>query len=125
MTGSKKQRIAGWILTILIAIFLAGVSASGKFTEWEGKEQMFENFGFSVPLMFKIGILEVIIAILIVIPQTGFIGTILLTGYLGGAVVTHVRIGDGFIMPVAIGVLAWVALALRRPVIWSLAVGRG
>lgn len=119
----SKSKIAGWVLSILLALFLIAGSASGKFTEWEGKAQMFEKMGFTTEVMFKIGVLEVIITILFVIPQTAFIGAILLTGYLGGATVTHVRIGDPFIAPVIMGVIMWVALGLRQPCIFKLACG--
>ena len=117
----SKSKIAGWVLSILLALFLIGASASGKFTEWEGKAQMFEKMGFTNDVMYKIGILEVIISILFVIPQTGFIGAILLTGYLGGATVTHVRVGDPFVVPVVMGVIMWIALGLRQPAIFCLA----
>ena len=49
------------------------------------------------------------------IPQTSVLGAILLTGYLGGATVTHLRVGDPFFMPVIIGALAWGGLFLRDP----------
>lgn len=119
----SKSKLAGWILSALLAVFLGGVSALGKFTEWEGKAQMFEKMGFTTDLMFKIGILEVIIAILFVIPRTGFLGAILLTGYLGGAEVTHLRVGDINFFPVVLGVFVWIALGLRNPTIFTLALG--
>ena len=112
---TSKSRLTGWILSILLAAFLIGASATGKFTEWEGKAQMFEKMGFTTDLMFKIGVLEVIISVLFVIPRTGFPGAILLTGYLGGATVTHLRVGEPVFMPVIIGIVIWVALGLRRP----------
>lgn len=121
MRGSRNQRIAGWILSGLLAVLFIGLSASGKFTEWEGKEKAFEKMGFTTDLMFKIGIVEVVITILFLIPRTAFIGAILLTAYLGGATVTHVRVGEPFYIPVIVGVLVWVALGLRRPEIFSLA----
>lgn len=120
---TSKSKLTGWILSILLALFLIGASAMGKFTEWEGKTQMFEKMGFTTDLMFKIGVLEVIIAILFVIPRTGFLGAILLTGYLGGATVTHLRVGEPVFMPVIIGIVVWVALGLRCPEIFSLALG--
>ena len=123
MSGSKVQRIIGWVLCGLTTIFLIGPSAMGKFTEWEGKNEMFAKFGFSNELMFQIGILEVVLALLLVLPRTGFIGAILLTGYLGGAAAVHIRVNDAFIMPIIMGVVMWVGLALRQPAIWSLAVG--
>lgn len=124
MIPSKKKRIAGWVLTVLVALFMIFGSASGKFTEWEGKAEMFQKLGFTNDLMFKIGIVEVTVAILYLIPQTSFLGAILLTGYLGGAVVTHVRVNEAaFFFPIIVGVLAWIGLALRRPEIFSLAFG--
>ena len=119
----SKSKLTGWILSVLLALFLGVVSAMGKFTEWEGKAQMFEKMGFTTDLMSKIGILEVIITILFIIPRTGFLGAILLTGYLGGAQVTHLRVGDGNFFPVILGVLIWVALGLRNPTIFKLALG--
>jgi hypothetical protein len=48
-----------------------------------------------------------------VIPRTSVLGAILLTGYLGGATATHVRIGDPFFAPIVLGVLVWGGLVLR------------
>lgn len=124
MVPSKKQRIAGWVLSCLVAVMLMGPSAMGKFTEWEGKEKMLETMGFSTDLMFKIGILEVALAVLYLIPRTSFLGAILLTGYLGGATVTHVRLNEPFFMPILIGVVMWIGCGLRRPEIFALAAGK-
>lgn len=123
MAGSKKMAIVGWVLCGLVAALLIGPSAMGKFLEWEGKSEMLTKTGFTSNMLFNIGILEVILAIVFLIPRTAFLGAILLTGYLGGATVTHVRIGDPFIMPVIIGIVMWVGLGLRYPQIFSLASG--
>ena len=123
MNGSRKPKIAGWILSVLIALFLIGASAMGKFTQWEGKAEMFAKMGWTEEVMFKIGIVEVTIAILFLIPRTSFVAAILLAAYLGGAVATHVRVGDAFFFPIIIGVLAWIALGLREPDIFRLALG--
>ncbi len=95
----------------------------GKFTQWEGKAEMFAKMGWTQDVMFTIGIVEVAIAVLFLIPRTSFVAAILLTAYLGGATATHVRIGDPFFFPVIIGVLAWFALGLRRPEVFRLAFG--
>ncbi len=123
MNESKKPKIVGWILSVLIALFLIGASAMGKFTQWEGKGEMFGKMGWTEDVMFKIGIVEVAIAILFLIPRTSFVAAILLAAYLGGAVATHVRVGDPFFFPVIIGVLAWIALGLREPNVFRLAFG--
>ncbi len=123
MNGSKKLKIAGWTLSVLIALFLIGASAMGKFTQWEGKSEMFAKMGWSEAVMVKIGIVEVVIAILFLIPRTSFVAAILLAAYLGGAVATHVRVGDSFLFPIIIGVVAWISLGLRKPDVFRLALG--
>jgi hypothetical protein len=114
-SGSKASTIAGWILTILLSAVLLGPSAGSKFAEWEGKEAEFAKSGFTTAQMFNIGIVEVACALLYLFPPTAFLGAILLTGYMGGAIVTHVRVGELFVPQVVIAILIWVALALRRP----------
>jgi hypothetical protein len=123
MSSLSKSQIGGWILSGLVGVFLMGPSAIGKFVEWEGKSEMFSKLGFTNELMFRIGILEVIVALLYLIPRTAFIGAILVTGYLGGAVVTHLRVGEPVVMPIVLGVLAWVGLGLRQPTVFRLASG--
>ncbi len=123
MKPSKTQLIAGWVLSSLVAFFLAVVSASGKFAEWEGKEEFFSKLGYSTDLMFKIGIVEVLITILYLIPRTSFLGAILITAYLGGATEVHVRVGEQFFFPIVIAVIMWVGLGLRIPTIFALAFG--
>ncbi len=70
--------------------------------------------GFSERLVVPIGILELICVVVYVIPRTSVLGAILLTGLLGGATVTTLRIGDPtFPMPVVLGMMAWGGLYLR------------
>jgi len=116
-------RIAGWIMSLLLAALLIGPSGMSKLLEWEGKAAAFGKLGFEVDVMSTIGIVEIVVAVLFLIPQTSVIGAILLTGYLGGATCAHVRIGESFIPPEVIGVLAWVALGLRNPGVFALAFG--
>ncbi len=123
MTSSKKIQIAGWVLSVLITLFFCVASATGKFTEWEGKSEMFAKMGWGEDVMVKIGIIEVAIAILFLIPRASFIAAILLTAYLGGAIATHVRVGEAFYFPLVFGVLVWLALGMRRPAIFRLALG--
>ncbi len=125
MAASKKQRIAGWVLSGLLAAMLIGMSASGKFTEWEGKKEMFAKLGYKTDTMLVIGVVEVVATVVFLIPRTSFLGAILLTGYLGGAITTHVRVDDPFVFPIIIGVLVWIAYALRRPDVIKTAFGTG
>ncbi len=119
-TRSRVKSLIGWVLTGLISAFLILVSASGKFMDWEGKDEMFSKLGFTTSLMAKIGILEVVLALLLVIPRTGFLAAILLTAYLGGATVTHVRVGDPFFFPILLGLAMWIGYGLRRPEVFRL-----
>jgi hypothetical protein len=109
----NAKKIVGWVLSVLIAVMLIAVSAPGKFIDFEGKEEMFAKMGWGVEVMKTIGVIEIVVAILYLIPRTAFIGAVLITAYLGGAIATHVRINDQFIMPVIMGVLVWIALGLR------------
>ena len=63
MNGAKKRRIAGWVLSGLISLMLIAGSASGKFTQWEGKSEMFGKLGWNEDVMVKVGIVEVAIAV--------------------------------------------------------------
>lgn len=122
MKASAKST-TGWVMSLLLSLFLIVPSAGGKFTDWEGKAEMFSHLGYSTELMSRIGIVEVIVALLILLPRTTCVGAILLTAYLGGAVATHVRVGDPFFMPILIGIFLWIAIGLRRPEIFTLAFG--
>jgi uncharacterized membrane protein YphA (DoxX/SURF4 family) len=116
---AKTKRIIGWVLSGLIAAFLILASGIPKFMDWEGKEEMMGQMGWTTDVILKIGIVEVALAILFLVPRAAFIAAVLLTGYLGGAVATHVRVGDPFFFPIIIGVLVWVALGLRDPRVFA------
>lgn len=123
MKPSNKAAIAGWFLSVLLALMLIGPSAMGKLIDWEGKEEMMGKLGYSMEIMRAIGVVEIAVAVLFLIPKTSFVGAILVTAYLGGATATHVRVGEAFFVPVLIGVLVWIAMGLRRPEVFRLAFG--
>ncbi|MCA9260375.1 MAG: DoxX family protein [Planctomycetales bacterium] len=124
MNQSNKARIAGWVLSVLLAAFLIVASGMGKLTDWEGKAEMFAKMGWAEETMFKIGVVEVIISLLFLVPQGAFVAAILLTAYLGGAVATHVRVGEPFYFPIIFGVVVWIAMGLRQPQVFRLALGQ-
>jgi hypothetical protein len=64
-----------------------------------------------------------VIAVLFLIPRSGFLGALLLTAHLGGATATHARVGDPIYFPIILGVVMWIAFGLRRPEVFSLAIG--
>jgi uncharacterized membrane protein YphA (DoxX/SURF4 family) len=119
----KAQRITGWILTGLVGLFLIGASGVPKFIDFPGKKEMFDHLGIPPAIAPVLGVIEITVTVLFLIPRTSFLGAILVTGYLGGAVWTHLRVGDPWFFPIIIGVLMWVALGLRQPEIFKLAMG--
>ncbi len=76
-------------------------------------EQWGPKFGYPEATLTTIGVVELLCAVLYAIPRTSVLGAILITGYLGGAVATHVRIGEAFVPPLMLGVFAWAGLFLR------------
>jgi hypothetical protein len=80
--------------------------------------EAFAQLGYPLRLSVGLGILEVILAVLYAIPRTAFIGALLLTGYLGGAIATQLRVDAGWfptIFPLIIAAILWTGLALRDP----------
>lgn len=73
----------------------------------------FVKYGYPPQAPFAIGIVELLCLMLYLTPQTAVLGAILLTGYLGGAAATHVRVGEPFFIPILFGVLLWGGLYLR------------
>lgn len=74
------------------------------------------RLGYPESTILSIGIVLLVCTVIYVIPRTAILGAILLTGYLGGAVATHVRVGEGafpVLFPVFFGVLIWGGLYLR------------
>lgn len=109
---SKKLLWAGRIVSALPVLMLL-FSGIIKLLKLAAVVTEFARLGYPESRVLGIGILEIACTIVYLIPRTSVLGAILLTGYLGGATATHVRIGDPFIFPIIFGVLVWVGLYLR------------
>ena len=74
--------------------------------------------GYPVESVQRIGIVELVCLVLYVVPRTSVLGAVLLTGYLGGAIATHVRIGSPLLthilFPVYVALFVWAGLYLRE-----------
>jgi len=107
---------AGRILSGLVVLFLIPDGII-KFIRPAPVLQAFEHLGWSVSLANTLGILLLTCTALYVFPRTSILGAILLTGYLGGAVATHLRAGDPLfshvLFPTYLGTLLWLGLYLR------------
>ncbi len=112
---SRGMLLAGRIISGFVALFLLmdAVMRIARFTPYvDGLVQ----FGYPAHLAVPIGVSLLVGAVLYVIPRTAVLGAILVTGYLGGAVASHVRMEDSFFVTgIIFGVLAWAGLYLREP----------
>lgn len=114
-TISKGRLWAGRIIGGLPALFLL-VDAIMKFFKPEAVVKETVRLGYPESVIIGLGIVLLASTILYLIPQTSILGAILLTGYLGGAVATHVRMQEGWfsiLFPVIFGALLWGGLWLR------------
>lgn len=77
------------------------------------------QLGYPESIITALGVILLTCVVLYAIPRTAFLGALLLTGYLGGAVATHVRVGhplfSHILFPVYLAVIIWAGLALRQP----------
>ncbi len=112
-TVSKKSLWAGRIISAVIVLFLL-FDGGVKVMRLAPAVDATVRLGYPARLLLAIGIAELTCAVLFVIPRTSILGAILLTGYLGGATATQVRLEDPwFFFPIVIGVLVWLGLYLR------------
>ena len=115
-TSIAKGRLwAGRIIGGLPALFLL-VDAIMKFFKPAPVIEATVKLGYPESVIIGLGVVLLASTILYLIPRTSVLGAILLTGYLGGAVATHVRVGEGWfsiLFPVIFGVLLWAGLWLR------------
>ena len=115
---SKARLWTGWILTALPALLLlmGGIMDVMK-PDFVVKATA--EMGYPEDALVGLGVVVLICVVLYIIPNTAVLGAILLTGYLGGAVATHVRHGDplfsNVLAPVYFAILLWAGLYLREP----------
>ncbi|MFI5058122.1 MAG: DoxX family protein [Candidatus Acidiferrales bacterium] len=110
---SKKMLWAGRIISALPVLLMVFGGVFGVLKPAVAVPG-FVHFGYPERVFLPICILEIVCAVVYAIPRTSVLGAILLTGYLGGAIATHVRIGDPlFFVPAILGVLVWGGLYLR------------
>src|SRR5262249_10904528 len=122
--ASKKMLWAGRVVSALPVLMLI-MSAAMKFAKPPQVVETFNNLGWPESLALYLGILEIACAVIYVIRQPAALGGVLITGYLGGAIATHVRIGEQFIPPLILGVLVWGGLWLRDARVRALLPLRG
>jgi DoxX-like family len=110
--NSKTKNIINWVLAGLVGFIFVG-SAISKLTGGEEALKMAAGIGLDANAFRMIGIVELISAILFVIPRTGILGTLLLAAYMGGAIATHLEHNQSIIAPAAIQAFVWIVAVIR------------
>lgn len=114
-TNTSGMLWAGRIISGLVVLFLI-FDAVMKFIKPRVVVETTVQLGYPESVIVGLGAALLVSTILYVIPRTAVLGAILLTGYLGGAVATHVRMGGpvfSVVFPVIFGILIWGSLWLR------------
>jgi hypothetical protein len=114
---SQRRPIAGYVLTALVALFLA-FDTIAKVLVLAPAVQGTLQLGYPAQSVRWIGIIQLICVVLYVVPRTAVVGALLLTGYLGGAVASQLRVGAPLLshtlFPIYVAALLWGALYLRE-----------
>jgi hypothetical protein len=112
---SKKALWAGRIISVLLALFLL-FDGGMKLVKPAFVVEATVQLGYPESVILGLGIVLIACTAIYLIPRTSILGAILLTGYLGGAIASHVRAGDPIftiLFAIVFGVLIWVGLYLR------------
>lgn len=110
---SNTSLWAGRVITGLVGLFML-FDGSIKLVRLPAAVEGTVRLGYPAGVVVPLGVVVLACVILYAIPRTAILGAILLTGYLGGATATQVRVQDPwFVLPVVIGVLAWAGIYLR------------
>lgn len=116
MDISRKALWTGSILSGIAVLFLL-FDAIGKLMRPVAVVEGTTQLGWPVSVILPLGIVQLICLIVYLVPRTALLGAILWTGYLGGAIATHVRVGHPLfshvLFPVYIAALLWLGLWLR------------
>jgi hypothetical protein len=114
-TESKGMLWTGRILSGLMALLFIS-DGVGHVMKPAPVVEAFARLGYPLSASVGIGVLALICTAIYVTPKTSVLGAILLTGYLGGAVSTHVRAGSSLfetVFPVILGALVWTGIFVR------------
>jgi hypothetical protein len=111
-----------WAGRVISGLCVAALTMSAVMKFLQPPMLLEEMARFEIPTtkLIVIGVIELICVLLYAIPRTAALGAVLLTGYLGGATLTHLRIDDPIFGPVVIGIFVWLGLWFRDARVRSL-----
>ncbi len=113
VAATGKSVWIGRVISVLVSLVFA-VSAFMKVKGGAEVIQGMAHLGFPESLIMPLAILEISCVVIYLIPATSVVGAILLTGFIGGAICTHLRVGDPFFIQIALGIFVWLGLYLRE-----------
>jgi hypothetical protein len=125
--GSGRALWAGRGLSALVVSLLT-LDSIGKLLEVSPVVAGSRELGYPPSTVFPIGVILLLCVVAYAIPRTSLLGALLLTGYLGGAVATHVRVGNPLmshtLFPIYVAFVVWGGLVLRDARLRALLPGR-
>jgi hypothetical protein len=124
---TTRQLVAGRVLSTIAALFLF-LDGLAKLLRLQPVLDGTAQLGYPTSVVFGLGLTLLLCVLAYIVPSTSVIGALLLTGYLGGAVATHVRVGNPLfshvLFPTYVAALLWGGLALRDPRLRALLTAR-
>jgi hypothetical protein len=122
--GRTKLRLGASIAVSALPVSFLLLDSVIKLLQIQPVVESFARLGYPVSLARGVGFLELVCVVLYVIPRTAILGAIVLTGFLGGAISTHFRIGDPVfshvLFPAYVAILVWGGLFLRDDTVRTL-----
>jgi hypothetical protein len=113
MASVGKVVWVGRVLSALVGLLLIA-SAIGKLVGGPQLDEGFKHVQLDDSMVRPLAVLEMSCGVVYLIPQVAVLGAILVSGYMGGAILTHWRVGDPFFVQIMIGVAAWLGVYLRE-----------
>jgi hypothetical protein len=112
---------AGWVISLWPA-FVVISSATWKLSRNHWYVAEFHRIGWPESALTGLALLQLGCLALFLIPPTAVLGAVLLTGYLGGAIASYVRMGEPYpvLVPLSTSLIAWLGIYLREKRLWSL-----
>ena len=113
MAENRTLVWTGRIISILVSLMFL-MSGVMKFVGGPKVEEGMAHLGIPMTMLKPLGILELTCIVIYLIPATAVLGAILMTGYVGGIILTHWRVGDPVYIPIVLGLAIWLGLYLRE-----------
>jgi len=114
MVVSRARLWAGRVISTLVSLMFL-MSAVMKF---KGGPEVAAGMGhlqIGDSMLLPLAVLELACVAVYAIPPTAVLGAVLLTGYVGGIILTHWRVGDPVVIPIVLGLMVWLGVYLREP----------